>query len=208
MTNDRELFYSEFNKLLADPKVQRLKEFPQHHGSNTLAHCIAVARRSFELAEQFGWDIDEKELARAALLHDYYLYRIKDEGLSAYRHGTSHPAVAIRNAKKDFGLSQKEMNIIRSHMWPLTFIHPPRSKEAALLCLADKDIAIKEFVRPEIKRAGRLASRLGTLRKGRKDKKDVKKPDTAENKTAVNENVENVTAQMETAEIRQERKEG
>jgi len=160
MINNRDLFYTELSKLLADPKVQKLQDFPQHHGSNTLSHSFAVAKRSFELAEKFGWDIDEIELARTAMLHDYYLYKIKEEGLSAYRHGTSHPLVSIRNAKRDFGLSEKEMSIIRSHMWPLTLAHPPRSKEAALLCLADKDIAIKEFAAPEINQAERIAKNL------------------------------------------------
>lgn len=164
MINDKELFDKELNELLADPKVQRLQDFPQHRGSNTLKHCTAVARRSFELAEQLGWDIDEVELARCAMLHDYYLYKIKEEGLSAFKHGTSHPAIAIKNAKKDFGLTEKEMSTIRSHMWPLTFRHPPRSKEAALLCLADKDIAIKEFTAPEVRLAGRIVKQLRTKR--------------------------------------------
>ena len=166
--NDKELFFKELNKLIEDEKVQRLKEFPQHHGSNTLKHCIAVAKRSFALAEKFGWDIDEKELVRAAMLHDYYLYKIKEEGLSAFRHGTSHPDIAVRNAHKDFGLSEKEMKDIRSHMWPLTFRHPPRSKVAALLCLADKDIAIREFARPELQRAGRVVRKLKNRKQQRK----------------------------------------
>ena len=113
---------------------------------------------------ELGWDIGEKELVRCAMLHDYSLYRIKDKGLTAYKHGTSHPEIAIRNAKKDFGLSSKEMSDMRSHMWPLTFTHPPRSKEAALLCLADKDVAIKEFAAPELKRAKRIVKGLKKMR--------------------------------------------
>ena len=165
MGNNKELLIEEMNKLIADPKIQRLQEFPQHHGSNTLRHCIAVAKRSFELAETLGWDIDERELARCAMFHDYYLYKIKDEGLSAYRHGTSHPAIAIRNANKDFGLTDKETSAIRSHMWPLTLAHPPRSKEAMLLCMADKDIAIREFAAPEVRRAVRVAKKIRGKRK-------------------------------------------
>ena len=165
MSNNKELFIEEMNKLIANPKIQRLQEFPQHNGSNTLKHCIAVAKRSFELAETLGWDIDEKELAKCAMLHDYYLYKIKDEGLSPFRHGTSHPLIAVRNAHTDFGLTNKEMRAIRSHMWPLTLAHPPLSKEAALLCLADKDIAIREFARPEVKRAIRVAKKIRGKRK-------------------------------------------
>ncbi len=129
MTNDRELFYRELNKLILDPKINRLSNFPQHNGSNTLAHCVQVAKRSFELAEILGWDIDEKELARGAMLHDYYQYNIKEEGFSAYRHGTSHPLTAMKKAQEDFDLTDKELNIIRGHMWPS--LQGPRSEKCA-----------------------------------------------------------------------------
>ena len=159
MTNDRELFNRELNKLILDPKINRLSDFPQHNGSNTLAHCVQVAKRSFELAELFGWDIDEKELARGAMLHDYYQYNIKEKGFSAYHHGTSHPLTAMKKAQEDFDLTDKELNIIRGHMWPLTLVHPPKSKEALLVCLADKDVAAKEFARPELRRARKIAGK-------------------------------------------------
>ncbi len=146
MTNSRERFYTELNRLLLDPKVKRMKEFPQHFGTNTLSHSIKVAEASFRLAEKLGWDIDERELARGALLHDYYLYDIKAEGLTPYRHGTSHPGKAAENAGRDFGLTPNELNIIRGHMWPLTLFSPPRSKEAALVCMADKYVASKEMI--------------------------------------------------------------
>ena len=111
MTNDKELYDSELEKLLNDPRIIRLCQFPQHHGSNTLDHCVAVARRAFELAEKLEWKIDEKELARGAMLHDYYQYSIKEEGLTAYKHGTRHPQIAMEKADKDFNLTDKEKNI-------------------------------------------------------------------------------------------------
>ena len=94
------------------------------------------------------------------MLHDYYQYSIKEQGLTAYKHGTSHPQLAMEKADKDFKLTDKEKNIIRGHMWPLTFAHPPKSKEAILVSLADKDVAAREFVRPEIKRAGKIAEKI------------------------------------------------
>ena len=160
MTNDKKLYEEELDKLLGDPRIIRLCEFPQHHGSNTLDHCAAVARRAFELAEKLEWDIDEKELARGAMLHDYYQYKIKDEGLSAYQHGTRHPQIAMEKADKDFHLTKNEKNIIRGHMWPLTFTHPPKSKEAILVSLADKDVATREFARPEIQRVSNIVSNI------------------------------------------------
>ena len=154
MTNDKELYDSELEKLLNDPRIIRLCQFPQHHGSNTLDHCVAVAKRAFELAEKLEWEIDEKELARGAMLHDYYQYSIKEQGLTAYKHGTSHPKIAMEKADRDFHLTDKEKK------WPLTFAHPPKSKEAILVSLADKGVATREFARPEIKRAGRIARKI------------------------------------------------
>lgn len=156
MTNDKKLFTEEVKKLLHDPRILKLGAFPQHHGSNTLAHCLAVAMRSFEFAEKLGWDIDERELARGAMLHDYYQYDIKKEGLTPFQHGTSHPQIAMEKADKDFHLSEKEKNIIRSHMWPLTLGHPPKSKEAILVSLADKDVAAVEFSKPEVIRVKKV----------------------------------------------------
>jgi uncharacterized protein len=146
MKNNKNLFDQEIKNLLLDPKVRHMKDFPQHGGTNTLSHVINVAEESFRLAEKLGWKIDEKVLARGAILHDYYLYDIKEQGLSPYNHGTSHPKKAVKNADRDFGLNSKEMNIIQGHMWPLTLFSPPRSKEAVLVCLADKYIATKEMV--------------------------------------------------------------
>ena len=159
-TNDRKKFNEELNRLLMEESVRHMSVFAQHAGTNTLRHSYRVAQKSFDLAERFGWDIDEKELARGALLHDYYQYSIKEQGLTAYKHGTRHPQIAMEKADKDFNLTDKEKNIIRGHMWPLTFAHPPKSKEAILVSLADKDVAAREFVRPEIKRAGRIARKI------------------------------------------------
>ena len=49
-------------------------------------------------------------------------------------------------AEKEFQLSDLEKNIIISHMWPLNFFHFPRSREAVLVCLADKICAFGEGV--------------------------------------------------------------
>lgn len=142
---DREIFEAEMERLMSLDEIKKMSAFSQHHGNNTLQHVRNVAYRSFQLAEQFGWDIDEKRLARGAMLHDYYLYTVKQEDISDYRHGIGHPKTALKNAREIFDLTQEEENIIRSHMWPLTIFHAPRCREAVLVCLADKDCAIKEM---------------------------------------------------------------
>ena len=53
-------------------------------------------------------------------------------------HGFKHPRIARYNAETVFALSDKEKDIIQSHMWPLTPTDIPHSREAALVCMADK----------------------------------------------------------------------
>lgn len=92
------------------------------------------------------------------MLHDFYLYQAwgnKEIGMRAHWFG--HPGTALRNAEKKFKLTELEKNIIASHMWPLTFLHFPRSREAVLVSLADKICAFGEGVlqRTHLKNAAR-----------------------------------------------------
>ncbi len=144
MTNDVEIYKNSLRELLRDPRVRKMKEYAQHKTSNSLKHSIHVAMASFDLAESLHIKINEEVLAVGALLHDYYLYDIQESGFSDYKHGTKHPKTALDNAIKDFQVNRKEQNIIRSHMWPLTLFHIPRSKEAWIVSVADKYCAFKE----------------------------------------------------------------
>jgi len=144
---ERDAFWDELGRLERDPAVLRLVEFSQHRGSTTYQHVHNVATCCARLAERLGWrGIDGRALARGAMLHDYYLYDIRDKHMSAWRHGTSHPRRASEQASYAFDLTQKERDIIESHMWPLTITKVPRSREAVLVCLADKHVAFCEMV--------------------------------------------------------------
>ena len=145
MINDRKLFYDTVREMLKDPDIRKLQSIPQHKGNNTLNHSIDVAKVSFALAEKLKIRIDERALAKGAILHDYYLYDIEESGYSDYYHGRNHPETALLNAQEKYELSDTEKNIIRGHMWPLTLFHPPRSKEAWLVSMADKYCAIEEM---------------------------------------------------------------
>ena len=144
--NDRSIFDEQIRLLKEDPEIQKMASFTMHNGNTTLQHVENVADVSFRIAEKLGIDIDEKALARGAMLHDYYLYTFKETKMSPYRHGISHPETALKNASKRRRLTEKETNIIRSHMWPITFLHPPMSREAVLVCLADKYCAVNEML--------------------------------------------------------------
>ena len=143
----REEFFKILQDLEENPEIQKLRQYSQHKGNNTFQHCHNVAVYSFYLAEKWNWNVDLQSLAMGAMLHDYYLYGTKEASVNPYRHGITHPKTALKNARERFELDAKTENIIRSHMWPLSFLKWPHSKEALLINIADKYCAFQEISR-------------------------------------------------------------
>ena len=143
--NSEKKFYWALHRLESNPNIGKMKAYSQHRGNKTFRHSRSVAVSSFRLAQRLGWRIDEKALATGAMLHDYYLYTFKEKDISAWRHCMTHPGRALANAERIMPLSEREKNIIASHMWPLTLFAIPKSKEALLVSLADKYCALREF---------------------------------------------------------------
>ncbi len=137
----RSLLYRHGGDILLDEKFTRLKEFIQHGNVTVYEHCIHVALCAIKLNRKLGIMSRERELVRGALLHDYFLYDWHNADAPGNTHpklhGFYHPGIALRNATRDFALSEREKDIIRKHMWPLT-LNPPRCREAWVVCLADK----------------------------------------------------------------------
>lgn len=128
--------------------VNKMKCFLQHRTVTTFDHCLNVVCISYIISKfltHLGFHINISMLLIGALLHDLYLYdwhtgRIRKEGI----HGFSHPLIAKRNANKYFKLTDKTLNIIESHMFPLTLTHVPKSIEAFIVGISDKYCAIFE----------------------------------------------------------------
>lgn len=133
--------------LRENPAIQELKKYPNHKISNIYDHSSRVALCAYHMSRKLQMGIDGQSLAKGAMLHDFYLYRAwKNEEIGMREHWFGHPDLALKNAEKKFQLSDLEKNIITSHMWPLTFRHFPRSREAVLICLADKICACGELL--------------------------------------------------------------
>ena len=45
-----------------------------------------------------------------------------------------------------YNINEKEEHIIRSHMWPLTVTKLPKSREAVIVCIADKLTSATETI--------------------------------------------------------------
>lgn len=126
--------------------VQRMKAFIQHGAVTTYDHCKSVAYISFWINRRLGLRADERALVTGAFLHDFYLYDWHKKDRSRGLHGFTHPKVACENARMRFQIGWKEQKIILSHMWPLTFLSVPVSREALIVCIADKYCALLETV--------------------------------------------------------------
>lgn len=119
------------------------------HGSMTVNnHCIDVAKYSLTISEKLRIASNQRELIRGALLHDYFLYDWhQKEHVKPWKlHGFFHPGIALENAMKEYSLTNREIDIIRKHMWPLTVI-PPRCREAWIVTTADKWCSLMETFR-------------------------------------------------------------
>ncbi|HHT56510.1 MAG TPA: HD domain-containing protein [Herbinix luporum] len=127
--------------------VKQMDNYIQHGTTTTLEHCENVAWISYLINEKLHLNADEKKLVEAAMLHDLYLYDWHDGDPSRKTHGFDHPEIACINAVKNFDVPEKVQEAIRSHMWPLTITKIPKSKEALIICFADKYCALIETIR-------------------------------------------------------------
>ena len=118
--------------LLQHEKVQQMRQYPHHKPVDTLYHSVYVSFLTYRICASLHWHA--REAARAALLHDFYLYNWyvdkHDEG-----HAWYHPKEALKNAEYYFGpLTPMQRDMILSHMWPLHIAPPLARGDGAYLC--------------------------------------------------------------------------
>ena len=149
-------FIKTTGELLSSEQVRMMGQWRHHGPITTLDHSLFVAYCSYRVTRALG--LDATAAARGGLLHDLYLYDSKDKSAHPGRQCFDHPRAAARNAAELTQLSDKERNIILSHMWPLGG-QLPRSCEAWLVDLVDTLCAGLEVAR--IYHPSRLREHLG-----------------------------------------------
>lgn len=121
----------------------------KHHFRCTVGvHMMDTAYYSYKLCKilnKLGIKTDTDELIIACLCHDL---GIVGNRYNKYKSGPEccrmHPLDSIPIADSiTGGLTDKEINIIKRHMWPVTVI-PPKCKEGFILTIVDKYCAICE----------------------------------------------------------------
>lgn len=115
-----------------------------HHGISRFDHSCRVSYYSYKLSKIIG--LNYREVARAGLLHDFFLTENntnKDKIKSMFVHSKK----SLINSEKLFFLSEREKDIIYTHMFPLNINRVPKYMESWVVTSVDKGVAIYEFVK-------------------------------------------------------------
>ncbi len=146
LKKDDSEYYNYVKDILDNEIVLKMKNYIQHGNTSCYEHCVNVSYYSYLLTKKLK--LNTKNTARAALLHDFFLYDWHTEHKTKNlfkKHGFTHAKIAYENARKIFELNEMEEDIIVKHMWPLT-ISLPRYKETSVVILIDKICCIIEFM--------------------------------------------------------------
>ena len=136
---------NEYLRIIED--IIKNKEFKkmeqiEHHGITRLNHSLRVSYYSYKISKLLH--LDYIETARGGLLHDFFFSceerTTKDRFISTF----THPEKALDTAKSHFELSDKEKNMIRSHMFPINF-SVPKYAESWIVSIVDKFVATSEL---------------------------------------------------------------
>ena len=149
MIKEKRKFYVYLRKLNNYKMVCALESLYLQHGNTTVyKHCRNVAYCSLiiasKLEKKFNIKFNYKNLIIGAFLHDLFLYDWHVKDRSHRLHGYKHPIIASKNATEICNVNEDIRKIIESHMWPLTITRVPQSKEAFIVCMIDKYLALKE----------------------------------------------------------------
>lgn len=126
------------NPIKSLDEYQKLKDI-KHHGITRYEHSLRVAYYSYIITKALK--LDYKETAEAALLHDFFIDEVdKKNPLAKLR---QHPDYALENASKIIDLSEKQIDIIKTHMFPVTFT-PPKYLESWIVDIIDDIASIYE----------------------------------------------------------------
>lgn len=113
-----------------------------HHGTSRLNHSLRVSYFLYKLSKLLH--LDKRKVARAGLLHDFFLTNITDNKtklVSVFKHSKE----AVTNADNNFIISELEKDIIVSHMFPVMPFILPKYAESWVVNIVDKTVAIYEF---------------------------------------------------------------
>jgi len=134
-------YLNKVDDILENDEFKKMKDIVHHEG-NRLDHSIRVSYYSYKLAKVLN--MDTKQVARAALLHDFFLEENENEkAKKRIITMLEHPKYALENSKKYFELTDMEEDIILTHMFPIG-LTVPKYFESWMVDIVDDVASIYE----------------------------------------------------------------
>ena len=132
------------NDIIENKEFKRMRDI-KHHNTTRLDHSIKVSYYSYKIAKSLK--LDYEDVAVGGLLHDFYVDEISDcdkvkDKIKLFT--IKHPKEAVKNASKLVNLTEKETNIIATHMFPIDY-KVPKYAESWIVNFVDKVLSICEF---------------------------------------------------------------
>lgn len=135
----------EYNEIVKD--ILNNREFKKlegysHHSTNRLDHSMRVSFYSYKMCKKLG--LDYVSAARGGLLHDFFLNTYQKNSRNSLL--INHPKLALYNSKKHFKLNEVEIDIIKSHMFPVNVKIIPKYNESFVITFIDKLACVYERI--------------------------------------------------------------
>ena len=141
---DKEEYKFIIRDIEANEEFNKIKSIV-HHGLNRYDHSKRVSYYSYKIAKKLG--LSYEEVARAGLLHDFFLVDNHDINISERANTMiNHPKYALFYSEKFFNLTDKEKDIIVTHMFPVCPTRVPKYAESWLVNIVDDVVSIGEEI--------------------------------------------------------------
>ena len=132
------------DNIMENEKFKKIENI-RHHNTTRLDHSLKVSYYSYKIAKALK--LDYKDVAIGGLLHDFYTDEISDcekvkDKIKLF--SIKHPKDAVKNASDIINLTEKEANIIATHMFPVGY-KLPKYAESWIVSIVDKVFSIGEF---------------------------------------------------------------
>lgn len=140
VNNDKE-YVNIVNHILNSEEFSKIKNI-DHHGTTRYLHSIRVSYYSYKISKALH--LSYEETARAGLLHDFFLSKEDRSTFERMISTFTHPKKAVEHTSEFFEISDKERDIIQTHMFPL-YISMPKYAESWIVNSVDKVVGMLEF---------------------------------------------------------------
>lgn len=148
ITEIRRQVFSYGADIIKSDRFKKAKRVQHHINYNVAVHSVEVAMYALLIVRclkkhHLAKRLDERDLVRAALLHDIGMTNDAVHGSPSYKKAFSHPREGFRIARDEFHLNKAQLKAIKYHMWPVGII-PPSNVIGWILTTADNMSSFNE----------------------------------------------------------------